>query len=94
MYFKNKMVTQKRNANGTVLSLENYSRFQDARNANETQTERSRNADETLTKTLKNIKKGKEGKEYLSLEVVTDEEAEQALESLRERNRRRKEKQQ
>lgn len=91
---KNKMVTQKRNANGTVLSLENYSRFQDARNANETLTERSRNADETLTKTLKNIKKGKEGKEYLSLEVVTDEEAEQALESLRERNRRRKEKQQ
>lgn len=90
---KNKMLTQKRNANGTVLTIENYSRFQDGRNADETQTERRRNGDETQTKTIKKVKEGKEISSLADegLTMVTDEQAEKALRMLRERNRRRKE---
>ena len=42
---KDKMVTQKRNAHGTTLSIENYTLFQDRRNQNETQTENRRKTD-------------------------------------------------
>lgn len=55
---KDKMVTQKRNAHGTTLSIENYTLFQDRRNQNETQTENRRKTDGKQTETLKNIKEG------------------------------------
>ena len=55
---KDKMVTQKRNAHGTTLSIENYTLFQDRRNQNETQTENKRKTDGKQTETLKNIKEG------------------------------------
>lgn len=90
---KDKMITQNRHANGTVLTIENYSLFQDGRNADETQTERSRNGDETVTKTFKKVKEGKEISSLADegLTMVTDEQAEKALRMLRARNRKRKE---
>lgn len=96
---KDKMITQERDGNGTTVTIENYSLFQDGQNANGTPTERRRNGDGTPTETIKKVKEGKEGKEISSLAdegltMVTDEQAEKALRMLRERNRRRKENQQ
>lgn len=55
---KDKMVTQKRNAHGTTLSIENYTLFQDRRNQNETQTENRRKTDGKQTETLKKEEEG------------------------------------
>ena len=57
------MVNTEKNANGTLLTLVNYSLYQDAQNANETETERKRNANETRAERNKNIKNEKNDKE-------------------------------
>lgn len=49
-----KMLTKKRNANGTVISLVNYGLYQITRTESGTPTEHERNTDGTLTETNKN----------------------------------------
>ena len=50
----NNMINQKKAANGTAITIENYGLYQDARNANEPATGHSRDADVTLTDTNNN----------------------------------------
>ena len=48
------MVSAERTKNGTLLTLENYSAFQDVQNTNGTPTERSRNTNGTPTEHQRN----------------------------------------
>ena len=48
------MVNASKTANGTLLTLVNYSVYQDLQNTNETKKERKRNADGTLTERSRN----------------------------------------
>lgn len=89
---KMKMAHAECNADGTVITIENYTRWQDGQNAHEyadgTPTERSRNADGTLTETYNNDKERKRmiengERESSGSEIIDDAHA-QFLQAMKE----------
>lgn len=60
---KDGMIELKTDTQTTQLTVCNYARYQDERNANETQTKRKRNTDETQTTLREEVKKNKEEEE-------------------------------
>lgn len=63
---KDGMIKLKTDTQTTQLTVCNYARYQDERNANETQVKRKRNTDETQTTLREEVKKNKEEKEVMN----------------------------